>query len=87
MQPGKAQEYFHRYRELSSVVQCTVFCFKSSFKIAVEIEIKWNFFEGKQANLENITILSLTEKLNTYLHIFFRHASACFSNEYVININ
>ena len=87
MQPGKAQEYFHRYRELRSAVQRTVLYLTSSFKIAVEIEIKWNFLGSKQANLENITMLSLTEKLTTYLHIFFRHASACFSNEYVININ
>ena len=49
MQPGKAQEYFHRYGEVSSVVQylyltCTL-------KIAVEIEKKLQYFFGKTSKL------------------------------------
>lgn len=87
MQPGKAQEYFHRYGEVSSVVQYLYLTCTLNL-IAVEIEKKnCNIFLGKQANLENITILNLKTKLNTYLHIFFCHASACFANKYVINID
>lgn len=48
MQPGKAQEYFHRYGEVSSVVQYLYLT--CSLKIAVEIEKKIAifFWENKQ---------------------------------------
>lgn len=88
MQPGKAQEYFHRYGEVSSVVQYLyIFNMHTQFNCRGNRKKNCNIFLGKQANLENITILNLKTKLNTYLHIFFCHASACFANKYVINID